>query len=109
MTLQSTRRMCVPCGREMYARKNGAYVIELAGPPGQEWPYKLWEVDVWACPECNAQVATIGLRQRPLKQHGDDGLEEQVAKAQASRDCLYCWERKTDCRNPAYEQEDWRK
>lgn len=57
--------ICVKCHRFYRPKKTGLYFIEgmpddgakpgLAEP--EKWkPYKLWSGDMWACPDCGAEI-----------------------------------------------------
>jgi hypothetical protein len=72
---------CVPCGKFFRIKKNG-FVVEEGMPlsGGVAWgPYKLWEADLWECPNCGAQVAA-GFAQRPLAEHYEPDYADQIAK-----------------------------
>ena len=107
MSFQSSKRMCVPCGRELRICRNGVLVQETAGEEGREHLYKLWETDVWECPQCGMQIAVIGRQQGPLchgfeKEKVERNLainEEQVDEGKAVEP-ICCWEYDTDRRNP---------
>lgn len=53
------------CGRFMVCVKNSVTVEELL-ETGE--PYKLWDADLFACPDCHAEVIT-GFGRAPLVEH----------------------------------------
>jgi hypothetical protein len=53
------------CGRFMRVKKNSVTVEELLEDGG---PYKLWDADLWACPECGTEVIS-GFAKLPLAEH----------------------------------------
>ncbi len=53
------------CGRFMRVQRNSVTVEELTAA-GE--PYKLWDADRYACPECGAEVIT-GFGAAPLVEH----------------------------------------
>ena len=56
--------------------KNSITVEELL-EDGQ--PYKLWDADMWECPECRARVIA-GFGQRPIAEHYQPTYAEQRAR-----------------------------
>ena len=61
------------CGRFMQPQKNGVTVEELLESGG---PYKLWDADLWHCPECGTRVIT-GFGQTPLAEHWQPNYQMQ--------------------------------
>lgn len=53
------------CGRFMRVKKNGVTVEELLE---DGTPYKLWDADLWDCPECGREIIT-GFGREPLAEH----------------------------------------
>jgi hypothetical protein len=66
--------ICVPCQRFYRPKRNGVYLCE-GMPHGPEWdgksgrdspgwlPYKIWQGDLWECPDCHAQIISgVGAR-----------------------------------------------
>ena len=53
------------CGRFMVVKKNSVTVEELLE---DQAPYKLWDADLWACPECGVEVIT-GFAAQPFAEH----------------------------------------
>lgn len=41
-------------------------------------PYKLWNGDLWECPDCGAQVV-VGCAPRPVAEHYQPGFTQAVA------------------------------
>lgn len=46
--------------------------------PGSWSPYKLWNGDLWECPDCGAQVV-LGCALSPVSEHYMPDFTEQVA------------------------------
>src|SRR5262245_12214158 len=53
------------CGRFMRPKQNSITVEELFE---DGTGYKLWDADLWACPECGAELIT-GFGAQPLAEH----------------------------------------
>lgn len=45
---------CVPCQTYLRPRKNDIYVLETMSDGVT--PYKVWNADLWECPDCAHQV-----------------------------------------------------
>lgn len=61
------------CGRFMRPEKNGVTVEELMEDGA---PYRLWDADLWACPECGARIVS-GFGREPLAEHYQPNYQEQ--------------------------------
>lgn len=64
------------CGRFMCPKKNSVTVEEL---DGQQRPYKLWDADLWICPECEIEVIT-GFGAGPIAEHWQPDYAVQRAR-----------------------------
>lgn len=53
------------CGRFMHVEKNSVTVEEQLETGG---PYKLWDADLYACPDCGVKVIT-GFGRSPMAEH----------------------------------------
>lgn len=53
------------CGRFMRPKKNSVTVEELMEDGA---PYRLWDADLWECPECETQIIA-GFAQEPFAEH----------------------------------------
>lgn len=53
------------CGRFMVVKNNGMTVEELMEDGA---PYRLWDADLYQCPDCGAKVIT-GFGRAPLAEH----------------------------------------
>jgi sarcosine oxidase delta subunit len=53
------------CGRFMRPKKNSVTVEEVT-EDGR--PYKLWDADLWECPECGNRIVA-GFASQPLAEH----------------------------------------
>jgi hypothetical protein len=86
--------ICVPCERFMRPKKSGFYFIE--GMPTQHglvkrgkgadgWkPYKIWCGDLWACPDCRAEIiVSVGFA--PLSEHYQPEFAVTLATTGAER------------------------
>lgn len=56
------------CGRFMRVKQNSVAVEELFE---DGTPYKLWDADLWACPECGVEIIT-GFGRGPIAEHWQD-------------------------------------
>lgn len=63
--MPSASNVLCGCGRFMAVKKNGVTVEELLEDGG---PYKLWDADLYECPECGIEVFT-GFAKQPLAEH----------------------------------------
>jgi len=61
------------CGRFMRPKKNSVTVEELLEDGS---PYKLFDADLWECPECESQVIT-GFGREPIAEHWQPTYAEQ--------------------------------
>jgi hypothetical protein len=64
------------CGRFMHVKRNSVTVEERLE---DQSPYKLWDADLWECPECGVEVIT-GFGQSPLAEHWQPTYLEQRAR-----------------------------
>jgi len=53
------------CGRFMAVKKNSVTVEERMEDGA---PYKLWDADLWECPECGVEIIS-GFAAHPLAEH----------------------------------------
>jgi hypothetical protein len=79
--------VCVKCQR-FYRPKQNAYAWIEGMPNGngvaaglkepENWsPYKLWNSDLWECPDCETQII-VGHGAGPLSEHYRPDFAEQV-------------------------------
>ena len=86
--------ICVPCRRFYRPKKNGYPFIEgmpadnsrpqagLAEP--EKWkPYKLWNGDLWECPDCHAEII-VGFARQPWAEHYQSDFAKKV-ESEAAR------------------------
>lgn len=73
--------VCVPCERFMHLKTSGMLFVE-GKPTGADEPwdgevgrhsvgwtgYKLWQGDLWHCPDCGSQVI-VGVGLKPWAEH----------------------------------------
>lgn len=64
------------CGRFMRVKKNSVTVEELLEDGA---PYKLWDADLWECPECGVEVVA-GFGKTPFAEHWQPTYAEQRAR-----------------------------
>jgi hypothetical protein len=62
----------------MRPKRNSVTVEELTE---NGWPYKLWDADLWACPECGAEIIA-GFGNGPIAEHYQRDYAEQRARLQ---------------------------
>ena len=67
--------VCVPCETELKPKVNGAVVIETAS----FGPYKVWNADVWICPNCGHETVA-GFGNGPMIEHFEDGFADVLEK-----------------------------
>jgi hypothetical protein len=60
------------CGRFMLCKQNSVTVEELMEDGS---PYKLWDADLWECPDCGTQIIT-GFGKSPLAEHYQPNYQE---------------------------------
>jgi hypothetical protein len=73
------KKICAQCGTELKPLKNGVTVIETIGNPSQ--PFKIWDADLWGCPECETKLITdFGMK--PISTKGDEDFDETLGKVQ---------------------------
>lgn len=93
--------VCVLCERFMRPKRNGMSFIEGMPADGEQnpapglreparWqPYKLWNGDCWACPDCGATII-VGFAQRPAAERHHADFADQIASHGAEllvKDC----------------------
>lgn len=66
------------CGRFMRPKQNSVTVEELFEDGS---PYKLWDADLWECPNCKAEVIT-GFGRGPIAEHWQDTYALQRERLQ---------------------------
>ena len=81
--------ICIPCQRFYRPVKSGFSFVEgmpigdnvLPGKSDLErWvPYKLWQGDKWACPDCGSEII-VGTRRDPVSEHYMLDFSEKVTK-----------------------------
>ena len=64
------------CGRFLSVKKNSVTVEELMD---DGTPYKLWDGDLWECPECGVEVIA-GFGAIPLAEHWQPTYADQRAR-----------------------------
>jgi len=64
------------CGRFMQVKQNSVTVEERLE---DQSPYKLWDADLWACPECGVEVIA-GFARTPLAEHWQPTYPDQRAR-----------------------------
>lgn len=91
------RPICVKCEVELKATATGALLVETqrtkSGDDFENRPYRVWSVDISACPKCEHEVV-IGFGRSPViemfEPQAVSRLEEMKAKAKR---VIYCHER----------------
>lgn len=56
---------CVPCKTYLRPRKNDIYVLETMS---SDEPYRIWNADLWECPDCGHQVI-LGYGTNHISEH----------------------------------------
>jgi hypothetical protein len=64
------------CGRLMQCKQNSVTVEEVMEDGS---PYKLWEADLWECPDCGVELIA-GFGQSPIAEHWQRSYPEQCAR-----------------------------
>ena len=73
------------CGRFMRPEKNGVTVEERL-EDGR--PYKLWDADLWSCPECGNEVIA-GFGAQPIVEHYQQPDYDMTRKRFAAAGPIY--------------------
>jgi hypothetical protein len=63
----------------MFPEKNGVNYVEHGGSPGDEYYYKIWEADQWACKECGISVL-IGFGKEAYAEHRQEPFLRILAR-----------------------------
>jgi len=71
----SYRPVCVKCGIEFKTKKNGVVAQEHTEPQPTGTPYKIWNGDLWECPQCLTQII-VGWGDKPVSYHNDPDFKE---------------------------------
>jgi DNA-directed RNA polymerase subunit RPC12/RpoP len=66
---------CVPCQTYLRPRKNDIYVLETMSDP--ERPYKVWNADLWECPDCGHQVI-LGYGMHEVAEHFEPDFQDYL-------------------------------
>lgn len=74
------RMVCVKCQVKLKPEKNGVTVVETFGTDSDE-PYKLWDADLWKCPNCGVQIVS-GFAQHNYAEHYQPDFAKQLERAQ---------------------------
>ncbi len=61
---------CVPCKTYLRPRKNDIYVLETMADLR---PYRIWNADLWECPDCGTQTI-LGYGQNRISEHYEEGF-----------------------------------
>jgi len=67
---------CVPCQTYLHPRQNSIIVLETME---DHRPYKIWQADLWECPDCQHQVI-LGYGVHPVSEHYMDGFDDWLAR-----------------------------
>jgi len=65
------RPVCVKCQVDMKPEKNGVGLLDMA----EFGPYKVWDADLWKCPECGCEVV-VGTGMHAVSHHHDDNFDK---------------------------------
>lgn len=80
--------ICVPCRRFFRPKKNAVSFIEgmpetndvaalMGNRAADQWkPYKLWNGDLWACPDCGAEII-VGVGIWPLAEYFQEDFDKK--------------------------------
>jgi len=60
------KMVCTKCEREFKPKRNGVHVHELM--KNDTAIYKIWDADLWECPDCNSEVVA-GFGRVPMAEH----------------------------------------
>lgn len=69
------KSVCVTCEVELKPEHNGAIVAEMF--QDNDRIYKLWEADLWKCPECGIEVV-LGFASMPLMEHYEGDINAKL-------------------------------
>lgn len=76
-----TYPVCIPCGKRMFATRNGVKAIEFLDQSHKD-AYRIWSVDLFECPVCGAR-AVGGWSQKPTYEHFQPTFQEQLKQARS--------------------------
>ena len=68
---------CANCQTFFRPRKNSITVLETYDDG--ERPYKVWQADLWECPDCGTQLIT-GYGSRAISEQHEDDFDYYVGK-----------------------------
>ncbi len=68
------RPVCVKCRVDMRPEMNGVGLLDMAA----FGPYKVWDADLWKCPECGVEVV-VGAGQHAIAHHNDGNFDKVCA------------------------------
>ena len=86
-----TNLTCVPCQTKYTIKKQGVLLVTTFG---ENQPYKIYEGDVWICPNCSHELIA-GVASHPIAEHYQQPrFDEILRKAQeAGTPIIYQYER----------------
>lgn len=67
-------QVCPECNRKMNVKRNGVVAIECYGET-LKTAYKIWQADLFACPQCEHEVVA-GFGFNPIAQNGSDNFDD---------------------------------
>lgn len=75
------KSVCVNCEVELKPEHNGVIIAEMF--QNNSKLYKLWEADLWKCPECGLEVI-LGFAQQPFMEHWQGPIEQVLEECRES-------------------------
>ena len=86
------KSVCVNCKVELKPEENGVIVAEMMRE--NTAIYKLWEADLWKCPECGIEVV-LGFGSMPFMEHYEGDINAKLEEMkEAGRRIIYDNERR---------------
>ena len=69
------KSVCVNCEVELKPEHNGVIVAEMMNHNTKI--YKLWEADLWKCPDCGLKVV-LGFASMPFMEHHEGDIDAKL-------------------------------
>lgn len=75
------KSVCVNCEVELKPEHNGVIVAEMMRE--NTAIYKLWEADLWKCPECGLEIV-LGFGAMPFMEHYEGDINAKLEEIKES-------------------------
>lgn len=83
------KNICLACQTEYKPATNGVVVIETALMDKERRPYKIWNADLYKCPDCNHEIVS-GFANKPMREdHYAEDFADWLAQTIAAAPAVY--------------------